>query len=246
MHRIGLNYEKLLILLLSFNLFSAISGGKADASATVEITEAQLKGAVEEFLLSVVSESPEKIEISCRRHGGMEVQAEGSLEIRPSLVSGERLRGRIPVRVELWNKGKPIRQLMVTADIRFYEAIAVAARRLGRHEAVASEMLKFERRDVTEYPGGYFTRPEDLIGMRTKRSIPYDRMLTKGCVEKIPVVLRGTQVALVAETKNVHVSAIGIAKADGGIGDRIPVMNKDSRKRVTAEVIDAQTVRVFF
>jgi flagella basal body P-ring formation protein FlgA len=53
-------------------------------------------------------------------------------------------------------------------------------------------------------------------------------------------------VTIVAEAGPLRITARGEVKTKGSKGERIAVMNLDSRKRVFARVLDARTVKVEF
>ena len=51
---------------------------------------------------------------------------------------------------------------------------------------------------------------------------------------------------MIAESDVLKVAAKGIAKENGAVGDRIRVMNLQSKKIIYAQVLDEQTVHVEF
>jgi flagella basal body P-ring formation protein FlgA len=53
-------------------------------------------------------------------------------------------------------------------------------------------------------------------------------------------------VMIVAETQGLKISALGQVKKKGALGDRIPVINFESKKVLYARVVDANTVKVDF
>jgi flagella basal body P-ring formation protein FlgA len=65
-------------------------------------------------------------------------------------------------------------------------------------------------------------------------------------IETPPLVQRGDIVVMIAETGELKISTQGEARQRGGRGDRIKVMNLDSRKSVYGCVVDRNTVRVDF
>jgi flagella basal body P-ring formation protein FlgA len=55
---------------------------------------------------------------------------------------------------------------------------------------------------------------------------------------------RGDVVVIIAETAGLKITTLGQAKKKGRLGDRIPVVNFDSRKVLYARVLDSNTVKV--
>jgi flagella basal body P-ring formation protein FlgA len=60
------------------------------------------------------------------------------------------------------------------------------------------------------------------------------------------VIDRGDMVTIVAQKGPILVTAPGEAKRSGAVGENIAVMNMKSKKIITAEVLDPNTVRVHF
>jgi flagella basal body P-ring formation protein FlgA len=59
-------------------------------------------------------------------------------------------------------------------------------------------------------------------------------------------VKRGDVVVIIAESAGLKITALGQVKKKGRLGDRIPVMNFDSKKVLYARVVDSNTVKVDF
>lgn len=85
---------------------------------------------------------------------------------------------------------------------------------------------------------------EDFVGLRTSRHVIAGSALTTLNVEVVPIVERGTPVTILVQTSSLVVSAPGIARGSGGLGEVIAVENTLSRQVVAGEIIDAQTVQV--
>ena len=82
--------------------------------------------------------------------------------------------------------------------------------------------------------------------MRARRTIYGNTVLREDLVEMPPLVKRGDLVTILAEVGTLRITALGEVKATGRRGERISVVNLDSRKRLFARVIDARTVKVDF
>ena len=53
-------------------------------------------------------------------------------------------------------------------------------------------------------------------------------------------------VMIVAESGGLKVTALGEVKSSGYVGQRVKVVNLDSKKKIYARVVDENTVRVDF
>ena len=61
-----------------------------------------------------------------------------------------------------------------------------------------------------------------------------------------PVIRKGDVIQIVAETAALKLTTQGVAKEDGGIGERIRIVNTNSSKVIYARIMDAHTVSVQF
>lgn len=123
-----------------------------------------------------------------------------------------------------------------------YEVV-VAARDIPRGEVITLEDLEVEER---EFRSGQPDprRLEDFVGMRASRHILAGALLTELNVEAVPVIERGASVTILVRTSSLVVTAPGIARESGGVGEIIVVENTLSRQRLSAMIIDAHTVEV--
>ena len=88
--------------------------------------------------------------------------------------------------------------------------------------------------------------PDAVIGKRTRRAIGALTPLRADSIELPPLVKRGDLVVIMAESENLKITTLGQVKKKGRLGERIPVVNLDSKKVLHAVVIDANTVKVDF
>lgn len=71
-----------------------------------------------------------------------------------------------------------------------------------------------------------------LIGAEARRALPPGRLLTGRDLQTPRLVERGRPVRLIYARPGLRLTALGIAQADGGLGDSITVLNPDSRRQV--------------
>jgi len=106
--------------------------------------------------------------------------------------------------------------------------------------------IRVEERDAAGLPDGVLMTPSQAVGKRALRMIPAGIPVVDNAIDLPALVRRGDVVQIIAEQGALRISARGEARANGRRGDRIPVRNLDSKKLVSARVIDAQTVNVEF
>lgn len=123
-----------------------------------------------------------------------------------------------------------------------YEVV-VAARDLSRGEILTPSDLTVEERELRNVqPDGRSLN--DFIGLRTTRYVLSGAILNHLNVEVVPTIERGASVTILVQTSSLAVTAPGVARASGAIGDVIAVENTLSRQVVYAEILDSETVQI--
>jgi flagella basal body P-ring formation protein FlgA len=154
--------------------------------------------------------------------------------------------GRIAVYVDFTVNGYFHKKIRALADIERLANVVVTSRPLGRHKIITMEDLLIKRVDISKLSVNIINDPEKVIGRRTRRSIGPATVLRTDLVELPPIVKRGDVVTIVAEAGGIRVTALGKIKKKGHRGERLKVMNLDSKKEIYARVVDSNTVRVTF
>jgi len=232
---------------MKLGLILAVALWAAAASAAEVVTEAAIHRAVENFVRAALQErleEGERVKVHTRWQGDVPLEGSGDVEVAVRRLSARPLSGPTVMRVALVVDGKTQREMGITADVRFFRRVLVASRMVRRGEPLAAELVERAERDVTMMKHGFYTDTAELVDLRTRRAVGLGDVLTPRHTEKIPVVRRGDEIALVAETPNLRISTTGVALQDGGMGERIRVRNQDSGKVVYGEVVDPQTIKV--
>ena len=120
----------------------------------------------------------------------------------------------------------------------------VDPRPLKKKHVISPSDLVVRQLSLTQYGDGLMVQPEALVGKRMVRSVRRGTPIYGELVEEVPVVRRGDRVTLLLEAGALSIMALGQAKEDGILGQKIAVLNLDSKKVIYGEVADASTVRV--
>lgn len=139
--------------------------------------------------------------------------------------------------------GQPFVQ-WVTAEVVRIQRVVVAKSLLKRHEVIDAEDLEMKEIRLRGRRQSFETNPEALIGKRTIRSLKKGTAIRMDLVEEAPLILRGDRISIVLESQGLKISTLGKAVEDGLHGERIKVVNLDSKKIVVGEVIGQGRVRV--
>lgn len=149
-------------------------------------------------------------------------------------VVGVRCNGRRP-----W-------KIYVPVTIALIDEVVVTRQPIVRGQTLRAADLVLSETDVSRMHKAYFTRIEDVVGLRSKRAVRAGQTLHAGLLKREQLVNRGKPVSIVASISGLRVSMRGKALADGGRGDRIRVENLNSGRIITGIVADNGLVEVSY
>ena len=156
----------------------------------------------------------------------------------PNGLSGGR--GVVGVRC---NGSKPWK-IYVPVQVALMDMVVVNSRPVVRGQALGADDLMLSEMDISRLHKAYFTRIEDVVGLRSKRAIASGSTLHAGLLQRAELVKRGSQVQVIAGGPDLRVQMRGKALADGGRGDRIKVKNLNSGRVITGTVVASGVIEV--
>jgi len=168
----------------------------------------------------------------------------GQIAIRFECNGNYRYVGDTTFKTTVMVGGKPCKTLYMRASIHPFGRVAVATRDIKRGELVSDSDCTMVRKDLGDLSGGFFADREDLRGLVAARSIPTGAVISTGSVDRPVAVKRGKVVAAEVRGNGFRITAMAKAMDNGRVGDVIKLMNVASRKTLTGEVLDANTVKV--
>lgn len=155
-----------------------------------------------------------------------------ALRIDPRTTASAGMHQRVAVRCE----GQKPWSLYVPVTITRSLPVVVTARAVGRGAPLTPDMVEVALRQVDGGHGEYFTRPGQVTGMSARRPLAPGHVLGPRDLEIATVVQRGQRVTIATYAAGIEVRTQGIAMADGGRGQRIPVRNERSDRIVYGQV----------
>ncbi len=170
----------------------------------------------------------------------------GSVEYRVINEKQADYSGRMVVYVDFTVDACFHKKIRALVDIERLGNVVVTSRPLGRHKIITRDDLAVQRVDISKLSVNVISDPDRVIGRRTKRSIDPSTILRTDLLELPPIVKRGDVVTIIAESGGLRVTARGKIKKRGHRGERLKVMNLDTKKVIYAHVIDSNTVKVTF
>ncbi len=154
--------------------------------------------------------------------------------------------GLIPLSISFNVNGRFQKKVSVTVDIEVLTEVVVTKRPIGRYKMITEDDICLQKRDMSNLSSNIITNSEDVLGKRAKRTINAKTVLRADLVEFPFLVRRGDIVSIIAESDSLRITALGEVKEKGRKGQRIRVVNLDSKKGIYARVLDSNTVVVDF
>jgi flagella basal body P-ring formation protein FlgA len=174
---------------------------------------------------------------------GVELPGTG-YEVRVSIPAGTHMRGEVRCEAEIVVRGDVVSRFPVAVVVRTIGDALVADRLLDRHATVAAGDIEVQRIETTEYAERPPDAVSELAGLRLKRIVPAGTVLLRSMFEPIPLVRSGRQVTILVRAGTIRVKASGVARGDGGKGDRVAVRPANGRKEISGVVVANDVVEV--
>jgi flagella basal body P-ring formation protein FlgA len=163
--------------------------------------------------------------------------------LETSLPSGNRLWGRASVKVSC---SSPVKwALYVPVLVKVTGKALVSTRAIGGGQVIEPQDVEVQVIDLTPYPVGVFTQPEQVIGKTTAASIPAGSPVRPEVLRAALVIRQGQQVIVIARGENFKVSSEGRAMGNATAGQIVAVKTK-SGQIVKGVAKDDGTVEVAF
>ncbi len=131
-----------------------------------------------------------------------------------------------------------------SVNVAIEHDVWVSARKIDRHCRITPDMVRVERRRIDRDWGELIPPGRSVTGLEANRVIPAGVPLTGRLVETAPDIRRGAKVEVQIIAGGLVVSAPGIARKSGAVGDKINVMCEVSRKEMWGTIKSSHIVVV--
>ncbi|MCK6372060.1 MAG: flagellar basal body P-ring formation protein FlgA [Gammaproteobacteria bacterium] len=135
-------------------------------------------------------------------------------------------------------------RLFVPVQVSVQKDLVVTTTPLERGKVLAAADVKLAKRDVGSAPNGYLTSLEAAIGQVARRNVPAGAVLSPVQLDAPVLVVRGQPVTLEVRSGGIVVRMAGLAKADGSLGESIPVQNTSSGRVLQGIVRNEKSIEV--
>ena len=170
--------------------------------------------------------------------------ATGKVKIIAGAYRGDLASGTIYVPVSLYVDGKVNLTTDVTLHVRRKAKVVIARRQIEPREVLTADDVQLI---AINLPDGFSLPILDVslaVGKRATRRILAEAPISSGALETPPAVTGNDKVTIEYVFGSIHISAPGLARQSGAIGDVIRVYATDTRKELEATIVDTRTVRI--
>jgi flagella basal body P-ring formation protein FlgA len=211
---------------------------------SIEISKEKMETIVSDYILQNLADTQGDAEIKDIQVTESLQLPKGNIRYRVISPRNSDLMGKVLFSIDFDVDGKFQKRVWATATIEVSADVVVTTKPLGRLKLITEDDIRVQKMDLAKLPSDVITDPEAILGKRTKRAIGEQTALRADHLELPPLVNRGDMVVIIAESEGLRITARGQVKKRGRLGERIPVINFDSKKVLYALVIDAHTVKV--
>jgi flagella basal body P-ring formation protein FlgA len=133
---------------------------------------------------------------------------------------------------------------IITATIRWKDKILIAKNNIPVGQVLTAKHLERVKKDVTYLQTPYLTHEDEARGLATRRVFKRGQVLDSSYLKKPIAIKFGQPVEIQFNTGALALSMSGEARGAGAIGDRIPVIVNNTKKRMSAVILSKNQVRV--
>jgi flagella basal body P-ring formation protein FlgA len=222
-----------------------IGPSTAEFSVSTETFAEDIRHEVENLLVEVLDPAVSEWEITEFKVPRVEKLPAYFESVKVTLNGSQRGKS-LAFSIEFIQNNRRIRRLHGSARLNLRAEVVVAGTEISRGSILRPEQLRLETRGISLGPVTLCTDIAQATGKVAKRRIAAGREIDKGNLTLPPDVAAGEVVMIKAESEKIKVTAKGIARQDGNVGDVIQVLNTRSNKRLQARVIGRSSVQVIF
>ena len=212
----------------------------------IEISRERIEKIAMDFIYKKIPYERNKARVKEIRINRSVVLPKGSVTCKVVSPPNMDFFGLIPLSISFNVNGRFQKKVSVTVDIEVLTEVVVTKRPIGRYKMITEDDICLQKRDMSNLSSNIITNSEDVLGKRAKRAINAKTVLRADLVEFPSLVRRGDIVSIIAESDSLRITALGEVKEKGRKGQRVRVVNLDSKKGIYARVIDSNTVVVDF
>jgi len=198
------------------------------------------------FLEAVARDTwKEAVTITGLRVAGRRTLPLGALTLTPDTKRVRIRKNRIEMSVAVSVDQKPMSRLTLSGEAHIVKNVVITAVSLRKGDILSAAQITQASRPVPPCDDEILTDPALAVGRMATRPIPSGTELTRRLVEAPPLVTRGDGVRIRYTAGGLVITATGIARETGGMGDFIKIKNSRSGKNITCRIVGECRVEPF-
>ncbi len=170
----------------------------------------------------------------------------GTVEISVNLANVRNYFSPFAAPIEIRLNNAVFRRLTATVEIEAFADVLIARRDLATNDKFDETDFTIENRRLRQSPDNYLRDASNLRGLKLIKNIRSGAEITKDSFVSAAVIKYGDAVRIVGQSGKLEISVTGEARASGKIGDRIAILNSQSKTTVQAVVVEAGLVKIVF
>jgi flagella basal body P-ring formation protein FlgA len=206
--------------------------------------------ALRELLVALVSRragvDPTQIVVPSLNDFRLPAEQAAAAEVDLSVHESEDFSGPTEVTVVVKQGDAVLKRGVVSVSVKRPQRILVAARRIARGDVIEASDLEWREVPEARAPREAVRDPEALVGRRAARQISAGQPWRPELVTDPPLVARGELVRVRIESGALQIDALGEARSDGRVGERMRVRNPDSKREIVGILAADGVVHVHF
>ncbi len=159
-------------------------------------------------------------------------------------VNGQDFFGNILFKIKAYKANKELYSDWIIAKLKIEKKVAIANRIIRKNELIGKDDIRWEEREITAFIKNAVFNPKLIIGRRSGRTIRTNTVITTNNLASEYLVRRGFLSSLTAKYKSIRAIADVIPMTNGKYGDMVKVINKNTKKILTAIVIGQNKMEV--
>jgi flagella basal body P-ring formation protein FlgA len=212
----------------------------------IKVDKNEVERAVIAYIKNSIPWNKEQVVIKNIHANRDVILPKGNISFKIETSKNEDFIGMTPIRVLLMVNGVPERRVLVNTEIAVFTDVVFSKDPIRRNTRITEDELYTKKMDLADLPRDAITNYMDAVGMRAKRNIAPNSVIRHDYIEIPPMIKKGDVVSIIAESNDLRITTMGIAKEKGNHGSRIMVENLSSKKEIYAYIINSKTVKVEF
>ena len=248
------NICKIFIFLCILGLYSASMGAaisKSDSQIVSHqsyqtIPETKFREIFQKYLYRSLNNQRCDVVISRLKITGNVPVPAGKISFQQYQKGKRRFEGHVSLIVVVKINGVVKNKVKLSGWVDIFQPVVCASRDLKRGERISKDDLYFVKRNISHISSKILTDMNKIIGFMAKHNVKKDTSLKEWMFEKFPIVDKGDIVTILAESRDIKVTAPGKVLMKGYAGELVKVQNLMSKKEIYAKVVNGSMVAVDF